>query len=129
MSKGLITYEKPRELLTDNEKAGIDGLAANGISLTVTAEDPVAAANIDLEINGEPWELKNVTNVSSSVGNQLRRVRRKWWKLNLDKPLRAVFTTEDATDTFDEIASALKERKRVDERFIVLSNENELLSL
>lgn len=82
-----------------------------------------------ISIGGECWEMKNVTNVSSSAGNQLRRVRRKWWKLGLGKPLRAAFTTEGATDSFDVIVAALVEKKHDDERFIVLSGEGGLLSL
>ena len=123
---GIVTYEKPREELTDNERACIDWLARNGVSLTVKAEDPKALANIDLEIDGEPWEMKNVTNVSSSVGNQLRRVRRKWWKLNLPKPTRAVFSTEGATDAFDDIVGALASKKHDDEVFWVISQAGEL---
>ena len=129
MPHGYVTYEKPRERLTANEKACVDWLALNGVSLTVNDEDPAAPANIDLTIDGKLWEMKNVTNVSSSVGNQLRRVRRKWWKLGLGKPLRAVFTTEGSTDAFDAIVATLAEKKHDDERFIVLSGEGELLSL
>lgn len=52
--QGTVTYHKPRERLTENEKAGVDGLAVNGISPTVKPEDPTAAANIDFVIGGEP---------------------------------------------------------------------------
>ncbi len=55
---GTIKYKKPREELTDNERACVDWLVRNGVSLTVKAEDPKALANIDLEIDGEPWEMK-----------------------------------------------------------------------
>ena len=129
MTRSKAIYKKPRELLTDNEKACVDWLERNGISPVVNAEDPAAPANIDLTIDGEPWEMKNVTNVSSSAGNQLRRVRRKWWKLDLEKPLRAVFTTEGATDTFAAIVAALEGKKHDDERFIILSSEGELRRL
>ena len=40
-----------------------------------------------------------------------------------------MFTTEGATDAFDAIVAALAEKKRGDERFIVLSGEGELLDL
>ena len=123
---GVITYEKPREELTDHEQACVDWLAYNGISPTVKLEDPIARANIDLDIDGEPWEMKNVTNISSSVGNQLRRVRRKWWKLRLPAPTRAVFTTEDAIDDFDAIVEALAAKKRDDELFWVISESGKL---
>ena len=123
---GTITYEKSRDELTDHERACVDWLAYNGISTMVKLEDPNAPANIDLEIDGKPWEMKNVTNVSSSVGNQLRRVRRKWWKLHLPAPTRAVFTSEDATDDFDAIVNALATKKRDDELFWVISESGEL---
>ena len=74
---GTITYEKPHEALADREKARVDWLAYNSISATAKREGPIAPASIDLEIDGQPQEMKNVANVSSSVGNQLRRVRRK----------------------------------------------------
>ena len=122
---GTITYEKPRSELTDNERAGIDGLAANGISPTVKLEDPTAAANIDLEIGGEPWEMKNVTNISSA-SNQVKRARIKWMKLCIETPMRAVFTTEGATIPFNDICDTLERRRRPGEQFIALSESQEL---
>ena len=123
--RGTVTYEKPRDELTDNERAGIDGLAANGVSLTVKFEVPTAAANIDLEIDGEPWEMKNVTNVSSA-SNQVKRARIKWMKLGIETPMRAVFTTEGATIPFNDICDTLERRRRKGELFIVLSESQEL---
>lgn len=122
---GAITYEKSRDELTDNERAGVDSLAANGISATVKLENPTAAANIDLVIDGEPWEMKNVTNVSSA-SNQVKRARIKWMKLGIDTPMRAVFTTEGATISFEEICDTLTRRRRTGERFLVLSEFGEL---
>ena len=114
-------------MLTECECFAIDALSENGISLTVRAENPAAAANIDLEISGEPWELKNVTNVSSSVGNQLRRIRRKWWKLKLAKPVRAVITTKNAVDTTEDIIESLIKKKHDDELFWVISDNREIV--
>ena len=127
--RGSVTYEKPRDELTDNERACVGWLAFNGISLTVNAEDPGAAANIDLTIDGELWEMKNVTNISSSVGNQLRRVRMKWWKLNLQKPIKAVFSTEGASDSFDDLVQMLSSKKHDDEEFLVVSEAGELSAI
>ena len=88
-------------------------------------EDPTAAANIDLEIDGEPWEMKNVTSISFA-SNQVKRARIKWMKLGIETPMRAVFTTEGASISFDEICDTLGRRRRVGERFIALSESQEL---
>lgn len=122
---GTVTYEKSREKLTDNERTCVDYLVKSGTSLTVKAEDPVAPANIDLEIDGELWEMKNVTN-ESSVSNQIKRTRVKWLKLGLESPVRAVFTSEGAVAGFDVICSALLKRKRAGERFLAISDSGEL---
>ena len=122
---GTITYKKPRELLTDNEKACVDWLAYNGISPTVNKEDPNAAANIDLTIEGELWEMKNVTN-ASSVSNQFNRIRAKWGKLGMAEPVRAVFSTEGAKIPFSEIVAEVAKRVHPGERFIVLSEKGDL---
>lgn len=118
--------EKPWDKLTEDEQAGIRHLRANGIEPFAPLEDPAAAENIDLVMNGKLYEMKNVTNKTSSVGNQIARVRKKWWKMGLSKPVRAVFTTENASDSFDEIADEIFSRKRDDEEFIVLSDEGEM---
>ena len=122
MSLGHVTYEKPRELLTQNEKACIDWLALNGMSVIVNAEDPAAPANIDLAIGGEPWEMKNVTN-ASSVSNQFNRIRAKWGKLGMAEPVRAVFSTEGAKVPFSQIVIEVSKRAHPGERFIVLSDD------
>ena len=125
LMQGIITYLKPREELTENEKAGVDGLTANGISPTVKPEDPTAAANIDLVIDGEPWEMKNVTNISSA-SNQVKRAHIKWMKLGIETPMKSVFTTVGATIPFDDICDTLSRRRREGEQFIVLSEDQEL---
>ena len=129
MSSGNVIYQKPRERLTNNERVCVDGLTLNGLEVVVRAEDPEAPANIDLELNGELWEMKNVTNVTSSVGNQLARARLKWWKLRIDEPLRVVFTMVGAKDTFEAIIETALIKKRPDEQMMVLSNENVLRRL
>ena len=122
---GTVTYKKPRELLTDNEKACVDWLARNGISPTVNMEDPGAPANIDLTIDGELWEMKNVTN-ASSVSNQFNRIRAKWGKLAMAEPVRAVLSTEGAKIPFPDIVAEVAKRVHPGERFIVLSEEGDL---
>lgn len=120
-------YEKPRELLADHEKNGVDHLLDNGFPVKVLLEDPKAPANIDFEIRGSLWEMKNVTNKKSSVSNQFKRARAKWKKLQLDDPVRVVFTTENAADNFDDIVRAIRERKHVDEMIIVFSENGDMV--
>ena len=119
----MAIYEKPREALTDNERAGVDHLLDNGHIVTVLKEDSSAAANIDLSIDGNMYELKNVTNTSSSVGNQIGRAREKWHKLGLKKPVRMILTTENARDTFDELVESARGKKRDDEVIVMISSD------
>lgn len=100
-------YEKPRDALEDHEKLGVDWLSNNGIRPTVKQEDPKAPANIDFEIDGRPWEMKNVSNAGSSVKNQLARARKKWWKLGLEKPVRVVVTMVNCADDIDSVVNAI----------------------
>ena len=73
-------------------------------------------------MNGELWEMKNLTNCASSVSNQIKRARIKWFKLGLSSPSRCVFTNEGNEDGFDETCVALEKRRRPGEVFIVVSN-------
>ena len=43
--------------------------------------------------------------------------------------LRAGFTTEDETDSFEDIIALLEKKKHDDEHFIVISQEGELRRL
>lgn len=104
-------YEKPRASLEDHEKKGVDWLVKNGIRPTVKQEDPRAMANIDFEIHGQPWEMKNVTNAGSSVNNQIARARAKWRKLELDEPVRIVVTMDGCSDSIDDVVEAIKRRE------------------
>lgn len=125
---GAVVYEKARAKLTDNEKSCVDHLVGNGVSVIVKAENPHAPANIDLEIDGQLWEMKNVTN-KSSVSNQIKRARVKWLKLSLAAPVCIVFSTEGATASFDEICDALKSRKREGEEFMVITAQGDITAL
>lgn len=121
-------YEKPRSALEEHEMAGVDHLVANGIRPVVRWEDPNADANIDLEIDGEMYEMKNVTN-DSSASNQVKRARIKWRKLKIDTPMRSVFTTEGSSLTFDDLCSSLESRRRDGELFIVVSESGDIVRL
>lgn len=122
-------YEKPREALEEHEKAGVDKLWANGVRPVVRAEDPSAEANIDFEIDGDLWEMKNLSNHASSVSNQVKRARVKWFKLNLHSPMKCVFTCEGCSSKFDDVCDALEKKRRDGESFIVLSEDGELKRL
>lgn len=125
---GGAIYEKPRASLEDHEKAGVDHLVENGLVPVVRMEDPDAKANIDFEIDGSLYEMKNVTN-ESSASNQVKRARIKWFKLDIDTPMRCVFTTEGSVIPFDSICSSLEKRRRDGEVFIVLSKDGDMVTL
>ena len=119
---GSVKYAKPRGSLEEHEKAGIDYLLLNGFDVETIDEDPHAPANLDISMNGELWEMKNLTNCASSVSNQVKRARIKWFKLGLSSPSRCVFTNEGNEDGFDETCAALEKRRRPGEVFLVVSN-------
>lgn len=119
---GSVKYVKSRDSLEEHEKAGIDYLLLNGFDIETIDEDPHAPANLDISMNGELWEMKNLTNCASSVSNQVKRARIKWFKLGLSSPSRCVFTNEGNEDGFDETCVALEKRRRPGEVFIVVSS-------
>lgn len=119
---GSVKYVKPRDSLEGHEKAGIDNLLLNGFDIETIKEDPHAPANLDISMNGELWEMKNLTNRASSVSNQVKRARIKWFKLGLSSPSRCVFTNEGNEDGFDETCAALEKRRRPGEVFLAVSN-------
>ena len=119
---GSVKYVKPRDSLEEHEKAGIDYLLLNGFDVETVDEDPHAPANLDISMNGELWEMKNLTNCASSVSNQVKRARIKWFKLGLSSPSRCVFTNEGNEDGFNETCAALEKRRRPGEVFLVVSS-------
>ena len=119
---GSVKYAKPRDSLEEHEKAGIDYLLLNGFDVETVDEDPHAPANLDISMNGELWEMKNLTNCASSVSNQVKRARIKWFKLGLSSPSRCVFTNEGNEDGFNETCAALEKRRRPGEVFLVVSS-------
>lgn len=121
-----VDYEKPREKLEEHEKAGVDYAQLHGFRLTVKLEDGGARANIDFEICGNLVELKNVTN-ASSVSNQIKRARIKWWKLGIDEPMRAVFTTEGCTISYESAIDEVLMRMRPGEEVLLFSRNGKAL--
>ena len=119
---GSAKYVKQRDSLEEHEKAGIDYLLLNGFDVETIDEDPDAPANLDISMNGELWEMKNLTNCASSVSNQVKRARIKWFKLGLSSPSRCVFTNEGNRDGFTETCAALEKRRRRGEVFLVVSD-------
>ncbi len=118
---GSVKYVKQRDLLEEHEKAGIDYLLLNGFDVETIVEDPDASANLDISMNDELWEMKNLTNCASSVSNQVKRARIKWFKLGLSSPSRCVFSNEGNRDGFGETCAALEKRRRHGEVFLVVS--------
>lgn len=119
---GSVQYVKRRDSLEEHERAGIDYLLLNGFDIETIDEDPNAPANLDISMNGELWEMKNLTNCASSVSNQVKRTRIKWYKLGLSTPSRCVFTNEGNTEGFSETCEALEKRRRPGEVFVVISS-------
>ena len=119
---GSVRYVKQRDSLEEHERAGVDYLLLNGFDVETIDEDPDAPANLDISMNGELWEMKNLTNCASSVSNQVKRARIKWFKLGLSSPSRCVFTNEGNRDGFSETCAALEKRRRRGEVFLVVSD-------
>lgn len=119
---GSVKYVKQRDSLEEHERAGIDYLLLNGFDVETIDEDPDAPANMDISMNGELWEMKNLTNCASSVSNQVKRARIKWFKLGLSSPSRCVFTNEGNRDGFGKTCAALEKRRRHGEVFLVVSD-------
>lgn len=119
---GSVRYVKQRDSLEEHERAGIDYLLLNGFDVETIDEDPDAPANLGISMNGELWEMKNLTNCASSVSNQVKRARTKWFKLGLSSPSRCVFTNEGNRDGFSETCAALEKRRRRGEVFLVVSD-------
>lgn len=124
--QGKVLYAKPRLLLNEQERAGIDYLAIRGFDVETVAENPIAPANLDVSINGTLWEMKNLSNSVSSVSNQVKRARIKWFKLGIDEPAMCIFTNKGNEDGFDETCTALEGKRRTGEVFMVLSGDGDL---
>lgn len=113
-------FKKPWNGLTEDEKVAVVWLSNQGIRIVVEEENPRAKANIDFSLWGEPWELKNVTNAGSSVANQMKRTRVKWYKLKLTDNVRGVISCVDCSDSFDDVCTSVESRMREGEEFFVI---------
>lgn len=100
-------YTKPRSALETHEKKGVDWLKGNGFALETVPEDPKAAANLDLKMNGRLWEMKNVTNAKSSVKNQIARARKKWLKMGNPGEAYIVLTMDGCEDPIEDVAETV----------------------
>lgn len=119
---GMVGYAKPRSLLEEHERAGIDYLSFNGFDIEAIMEDPKAPANLDISMDGDLWEMKNLTNSGSSVSNQVKRARVKWYKLKMHSPMTCVFTNEGNESSFGETCAALDARRRAGEVFLAIAS-------
>lgn len=117
---GRATYDKPRGALEPHERAGVDALLSHGFDLRVIPESGSARANLDLEMGGTGWEMKNVIN-ASSASNQIKRARIKWFKIG-GGSMRVIITSEGAETTFEETVSQIERRIRGGEEALVISD-------
>ena len=102
-----VDYVKPRVELEGHERVGVDWLKASGYAITTVPEDPKASVNLDLKMNGELWEMKNVTNAGSSVKNQMARAKKKWAKLGNPGEARIVLTMVGCSASSEDVIDAV----------------------
>lgn len=127
--KGIVTYTKPRSELEPHEAVGIDQLSDFGKDVETIPEIGNATANLDIRMDDEEWEMKNVTNSESSVSNQLKRARIKWYKLGSDEPMRCIVTCEGCNDEFQNVVDGVRKRFREGERIIVISQDGQMVEI
>lgn len=120
---GIVTYTKPRSELEPHEAAGIDLLSARGFDLETIPEIGSAPANLDIVMEGEEWEMKNVTNSGSSTGNQIGRIREKFWKIGRPGEARGVITTVGCSDPFESVVSEVGARGGYAEMIVIGEGE------
>lgn len=101
-------YAKPRSELLEHEKKGVDWLVKNGIRPTARFVDPRGKANIDLEIDGNLWELKNVHDGKHAIEDRMRDAAKKWRKLGLQDPVRIVITSDGRTRSAESAIDDIK---------------------
>lgn len=115
------TYAKQRDALYPHEQAAVSGLQAAGFRVTTIMEDPKARANLDILIGDVPWEMKSVSNADSSLSNQIKRARIKWFKLGGDDAMRVVITCDGCKDNPGTVLAGVQSRLRPGEEAIVIS--------
>lgn len=123
---GIVTYTKPRSELLDHERTGIDWLASRGFDIETIPEVGDAPANLDIVMDGEEWEMKNVSNARGSVSNQMNRIRGKWRKLQRKDAPRGVITCEGCEASLDEVCDGITLRIRDGERYLVVYSDGEM---
>jgi hypothetical protein len=111
--------EKAITKLTKDEKTAVFTLRRNGIEVKTKAEDPKAVKNIDFEIDGQLWEHKNVTNLSS-VSNQIGRSRAKFYALDI-RPIRHIITLNKCTTDKKEILGKIQNKLKKNEEVIIVN--------
>lgn len=121
--KGIVTYTKPRSELEPHEARGIDRLSHLGEDVETIPEIGDASVNMDVLVSGVEAEMKNVTNAGSSVGNQIGRIREKFWKAGKPGQAFGVVTAFDCSDSFEDVVKAVEQRRGY-KRIIVLDDEN-----
>lgn len=124
-----VSYLKPRDRLTGNEKKGIDHLSSRGFKLIVNHEDHKAAANIDLTINGDKWEMKNVGDGKHSIEDHLSEARSKWKRLRLDSRMKVVVTTEGRSKDFSSAVEEVRRRLKRGEDALVVDQDGTVLRI
>lgn len=122
--RGIVTYTKPRSELEPHEASGIDRLSALGKDIETIPEVGDAPANLDILMDGEEWEMKNVTNARGSVSNQMRRIREKWAKLRRDDKPRGVITCYGCDASLDDVCDGVSLRIKDGERFLIINGED-----
>lgn len=123
--RGIVTYTKPRSELEPQEASGIDWLASRGFDIETIPEVGDASVNLDIAMEGAEWEMKNVTNAESSVGNQMGRAREKFWKAGRPGEGRCVITTVGCSDSFDDVVNSVRNQRGYVEAIVVGEGEFE----
>lgn len=112
--------EKPRKRLENHEMKTVDDLERMGIRPKTLAEDEFAAANIDLLVHEELWEMKNVGDGKHAIEDRLRDSSKKWEKLGSSLPVRTILTAYGTRRPLDELcAEAWKRRRYWDECIVI----------
>lgn len=122
-----IHAEKSIDNLYDWEFRAADFLARSGFSVTLLDEDPLAPANIDALIGGQPWELKNVGDGKHSIEDQLRKAKKKWTRLALEEPVRVVVSCFGRTKSDESAVEEIIRRSRYWDEVMFISSDGKTI--
>ena len=75
-----ISGKERKRLAAKGETNGHEKLRANGFKVVVNKEDS-DIANIDVEINGQAWELKSIQGGGSKINGRFDEAMSKWKRL------------------------------------------------